>query len=53
MDYLFGFLPGFFVGIGLAFFYTHKSEISYMVTCMKEDLTAIQIKLDRLINKLP
>ncbi len=53
MDFTFGFISGSLVGFGFAIYFAHKSEISYIINCLKEDLTIIQVKLDKLLNKQP
>lgn len=52
MDFILGIITGFISGFGLLYIQYHKSEISYSIAVIKEDVSALSVKIDRLISQL-
>lgn len=51
MDIIVGFSFGLFCGIVSYYVLAHKSELSFSIATIKEDLTSLQVKMDNLLHK--
>jgi len=52
MDFLLGGITGFIAGFGFLYVQYHKSEISYSIATIKEDVASLHVKLEKLLSSL-
>lgn len=50
MEFILGSISGFVIGFGLLYIQYHKSEISYSIATIKEDLANLHVKIEQLLQ---